>query len=70
MDRSSLKKNMLLKRKNGEVQIKEQGDSEIKGNSIGDTAVSYTHLNFEKSPSIDIKASKALFLLFPSINLP
>ena len=37
MDRSSLKKNMLLKRKNGEVQIKEQGDSEIKGNSIGDT---------------------------------
>ncbi len=37
MDRNSLKKNMLLKRKNGEVQIKGQGDSEIKGNSIGDT---------------------------------
>ena len=28
---------ILLKRKNREVQIKEQGDSEIKGNSIGDT---------------------------------
>ena len=37
MDRSSLKKNMLLKRKNGEVQIKGQGDSEIKGNSNGST---------------------------------
>ena len=37
MDKENLKKNMLLKRKNGEVQIKEQGDSEIKGNSIGDT---------------------------------
>lgn len=37
MDKENLKKNMLLKRKNREVQIKEQGDSEIKGNSIGDT---------------------------------
>ena len=37
MDKENLKKNMLLKRKNREVQIKGQGDSEIKGNSIGDT---------------------------------
>ena len=37
MDKNRLKKNMLFKRKNGEVQLKEQGDAEIKGNSIGDT---------------------------------
>ena len=36
MDKNRLKKNMLFKRKNGEVQLKEQGDAEIKGNSIGD----------------------------------
>ena len=36
MDKENLKKNMLLKRKNGGVQIKEHGDSEIKGNSIRD----------------------------------
>ena len=29
MDKNRLKKNMLFKRKNGEVQLKEQGDAEL-----------------------------------------
>ncbi len=37
MDKDRLKKNMLLKKEKREVQLKGQGDSERKGNSIGGT---------------------------------
>lgn len=48
MDKDRLKKNMLLKKEKGEVQLKERGDSERKGNSIGGTEQIFRVLAVER----------------------
>lgn len=48
MNRDSLKKNMLLKKESRKDNIKGSGDSERKGNNIGDTAQLFRVLAIEK----------------------
>lgn len=58
MDRDSLKKNMLLKKENGEVQLKGQGDSERKRSSIGDTEQIFRVLAVERERVLVIDCIK------------
>lgn len=58
MNRDSLKKNMLLKKESRKDNIKGSGDSERKGNNIGDTAQLFRVLAIEKEKVLVIDCIK------------
>lgn len=58
MNRDNLKKNMLLKKESRKDNIKGSGDSERKGNNIGDTAQLFRVLAIEKEKVLVIDCIK------------
>ena len=58
MDKNSLKKNMLLKKESGKDSIQGSGDSERKGNSIGDTEQIFRVLAVERERVLVIDCIK------------
>ena len=58
MDKNSLKKNMLLKKESGKDSIQGSGDSERKGNSIGDTEQIFRVLAVERERALVIDCIK------------